>query len=371
MSHGGLTRRACRRRDDLTPVGLLRLKYVEEALPPLAPTDVLISVHAVAISFHDAQVAKGYGPRPAPPNAMLSSEAAGEVIAVGDKVKTLVVGRKVAPIANTEKISGREVHQSWLAVNEDGVMADYLVFDESVLCVLPDYLDWAEASIVPVVGLTAWSALKGMSMGQTVLIQGMCVQRSNQTLKPFHSTGNTTKKQIGTEAVSMFALKLAIAAGLRVFFICDDYVVLQEMQDKYPSILTMDYPAPKWDQEIMRLTGGVGVDIVVQTGGTECLVKSLRCTKRGGIVSQVGRSLTRNHDDLCEIVPKIVDRRINLRGIDSGSRHDMENLCAALSATQLPLADLIERTFGFDEAEEAIECVWQLLGAFGRIVLRV
>ncbi|CAI7637351.1 unnamed protein product [Penicillium bialowiezense] len=345
MSHGGLTRRACRRTDDFKP-DALRLKFVEEALPPLAPTDVLISVHAVAISFQDAEVAKGYGPRPAPPNGMVSGEAAGEVIAVGDKVKTLVVGRKVAPIANTANISGREVHQSWLAANEDGVMADYLVFDESVICVLPDYLDWAEASLVPVVGLTAWSALKGMSMGQTVLIQGI-------------------------EVVSIFALKLAIAAGLRVFFICDDYDVFQQMKVKYPSILTMEYPAPKWDREIMRLTGGVGVDLVVQTGGTESLIKSLRCTKRGGIVSQVGGSLDQNKNDLWEIVPTIMDRRINLRGINSGSRHDMEDLCAALSATQLPLGDLIECTFAFDEAEEAVEYVWerQLMGTFGKIVL--
>jgi hypothetical protein len=39
-------------------------------------------------------------------------------------------------------------------------------------CKMPEYLDWAEASVLPCAGLTAWSALKDTNMGDTVLIQG-------------------------------------------------------------------------------------------------------------------------------------------------------------------------------------------------------
>lgn len=167
-----VTRRAFRRTDDYTP-GTPKLKLVKEALPlPLSPTSVLVKVHAVALNYRDANIANGGNPWPVLPNGILCNDAAGEVIAVGDKVKTLVTGDRVGPIIDTEYISGREVGRSWLAADEDGVMADHIVFDEAVLCKLPAYLDWVSAATIPCAGVTAWSALKGMSIGQTVLIQG-------------------------------------------------------------------------------------------------------------------------------------------------------------------------------------------------------
>lgn len=51
-------------------------------------------------------------------------------------------------------------------------MADHIVFDESVLCELPTYFDSMSAATILRAGVTAWSALKGMSIGQTILIQG-------------------------------------------------------------------------------------------------------------------------------------------------------------------------------------------------------
>lgn len=53
-----------------------------------------------------------------------------------------------------------------------------------------------------------------------------------------------------------------------------------------------------------------------------------------------------------------------------GSKHDMEDFCAALSAAQTPLNDLIDRVFSFEQAEEAVEYVWQGK-QIGKIVLRL
>lgn len=174
MSSSKVTqRRAFRRTDDYTP-GKPKLKLVQEALTlPLAPTAVLIKVHAVALNYRDANIANGGNPWPVVPHGILCNDAAGEVLAVGEKVKSLAVGDRAGPITDTENISGREVKRSWLAVDEDGVMADHIIFDETVLCKLPDYLDWVDAAMIPCAGVTTWSALKGMSIGQTVLIQGM------------------------------------------------------------------------------------------------------------------------------------------------------------------------------------------------------
>jgi NADPH:quinone reductase-like Zn-dependent oxidoreductase len=299
-------RRAFRRTDDYTP-GTPKVKLVQEALQlPLSPTAVLIKVHAVGLNYRDANIANGGNPWPIIPNGILCNDAAGEIIAVGEKVKSLVVGDRVGPITDTENISGREVKRSWLAADEDGVMADHIIFDERVLCKLPTYLDWVDACIIPCAGVTAWSALKGMSIGQTVLIQGMhiCIW------------ARIIADELGTGGVSVFALKLARAAGLRVILTSSSDAKLQQMKEKFshPPILTVNYSKiPDWDQEVMKLTGGTGVDIVVENGGTGSLVKSLRCTRRGGVVSQVGYLSKQDPNDLRELVPTIIDRRINLR----------------------------------------------------------
>lgn len=166
-------RHTFRRTDDYTP-GTAKLKPVTESLPlPLAPIAVLVKVHAVALNFRDANIANGGNPWPVLPHGILCNDAAGEVIAVGDRVKSLKVGDRVSPLTDTEYVSGREQGRSWLAADQDGVMADYIVFDEEKLCRLPTYLDWDSAAIIPCAGVTAWSALKDMKIGQTVLIQGM------------------------------------------------------------------------------------------------------------------------------------------------------------------------------------------------------
>lgn len=169
---GTKVRRAFRRTDDYTP-GTPKLKLVQEPISPLKPTSVLIKVHAIALNYRDANIANGGNPWPVIPNGILCNDAAGEVIEIGEKVKHFAIGDRVAPITDTEYISGREVGRSWLAADEDGVMADHIVFDEEKLVKLPDHLDWVSAATIPCAGVTAWSALKGMRIGQTVLIQGM------------------------------------------------------------------------------------------------------------------------------------------------------------------------------------------------------
>lgn len=119
----------------------------------------------------------------------------------------------------------------------------------------------------------------------------------------------------GTGGVSMLALKLARAAGLRVILSSSGDEKLQMMKDKYPNppLGTVNYKNPAWDEEVLKLTLGAGVDIVLENGGTGSLVKSMKCTRRGGVISQVGYLGKQNPSDLAELVPTIIDRRIVLR----------------------------------------------------------
>lgn len=114
----------------------------------------------------------------------------------------------------------------------------------------------------------------------------------------------------------MFALKLVRAAGAKVILTSSSDEKLAKIKERYasPPILTVNYRThPDWDEEVMRLTKGVGVDIVVENGGAPSLVKSLKCTRRAGIVSQVGYLGKQDPSHLKELVPTIIDRRVNLR----------------------------------------------------------
>jgi NADPH:quinone reductase-like Zn-dependent oxidoreductase len=116
--------------------------------------------------------------------------------------------------------------------------------------------------------------------------------------------------------VSVFALKLARAAGLRVILSSSSDAKLQNMKEKYgsPPLVTVNYAKnPNWHEEVLKLTNGVGVDIVVENGGTGSLVKSMKCTRRGGIISQVGYLGKQNPAELAELIPTIIDRRVILR----------------------------------------------------------
>lgn len=113
----------------------------------------------------------------------------------------------------------------------------------------------------------------------------------------------------------MFAIKIAQAAGYRVILTSSSDEKLAKAQQQFTSapILTVNYKNPAWHKEVLRLTNGEGVDVVLENGGTGSLVQSVQCTRRGGIVSQVGYLGKQNPADLEELLPTLIDRRVSLR----------------------------------------------------------
>lgn len=114
----------------------------------------------------------------------------------------------------------------------------------------------------------------------------------------------------------MFALKLAKAMGLKVILSSSSDEKLKSVSERFPEppIQTVNYSQnPEWHEEVLKLTDGNGVDIVLENGGPGTLLKSMKCTRRGGIVSQVGYLDRQRFDDALEILPTLIDRRVVLR----------------------------------------------------------
>jgi threonine dehydrogenase-like Zn-dependent dehydrogenase len=91
---------------------------------------------------------------------------------------------------------------------------------------------------------------------------------------------------------------------------------LDKMKQQFPDppLLTVNYTTNSaWHEEVLRLTSGIGVDLVIENGGTGSLLPSIKCTRRGGTVSQVGYLGKQDPRELEELIPTLIDRRVNLR----------------------------------------------------------
>lgn len=129
----------------------------------------------------------------------------------------------------------------------------------------------------------------------------------------------------GTGGVSTFALKLARASGLRVILTSSSDEKLAKIKTLFgqPEIQTVNYRTHQnWHEEVLRLTDGIGVDLVVENGGSSSLVQSMQCTRRGGIVSQVGYLGGSKPEHLKEFVSTVIDRRLNIRCVEDLFIHE-------------------------------------------------
>lgn len=125
---------------------------------------------------------------------------------------------------------------------------------------------------------------------------------------------------LGTGGVATFALKLARASGLRIILTSSSDEKLGTVKEQFgkPDIETINYKTnPEWHEDVLKLTNGIGVDLVVENGGSSSLVTSMLCTRRGGVVSQVGYLGGPKPEHLKEFVSTIIDRRLNIRSVTS------------------------------------------------------
>lgn len=343
------TQRTLYRRSRGPPPNTLTLHH--EPLPPLSPTAILVQVHAVSLNYRDANILHGTNPWPTLEAGIPCSDAAGTVLALGSHVTRVRVGDRVGSLLDRKALTGDEQEREWLGGEVEGVLASHLVVDEQCCVRVPAHLGWAEAACLPNAGLTAWSSLvdegsRKLSAGGSVLVQG-------------------------TGGVSLMALKLAAAGGRRVF-------VTSSSDDKLERVKAMaaagvvhgvNYAThASWDEEVLRLNGGSGVDIVIENGGASSIKQSLNAVKKGGIVSQVGYLGKQDARQLDGLVPLLIDKTATWRGINVGSRRDFERMNQMIESSKLRFDDLIDRSFSFDEAPQAFSYLWQ--GAHvGKVVI--
>jgi NADPH:quinone reductase-like Zn-dependent oxidoreductase len=322
------------------------LERIERKTPTPGPREVRIRVGAVSLNYRDLMIARGDYPISSENPPIAVADGAGEVIAVGAQVTRLRVGDHVAATYFSHWIDGEPTAEKTAAVpgaTIDGMLAEEVVMHEDFLVKTPPHLDFKEAATLGCAGVTAWHAL---------FVEGR--------VKP----GNTVLL-LGTGGVSIWALQLAKAAGLRTIITSSSDAKLQRAR-ALGADETINYrTVPEWQQEVLRLTGGRGVDLTVEVGGDGTLNRSVAATRMGGAVALIGGvSGFAVHFD---VIPTLV-MATRLQGILVGSRAMFEDLNRFVAATGI--RPVIDRVFSFDRASEAYAYL-KAAGHFGKIVITI
>jgi NADPH:quinone reductase-like Zn-dependent oxidoreductase len=327
------------------PDGIDSLVLREEPTPRPGPGQVLVRARAASLNYRDLGVAGGRSARgPASPNLVPLSDGAGEVVEIGAGVTRVKPGDRVAGIFMQSWIGGEmEPYHvaSSLGGSIDGVLAEYVLFDHDGLVRVPAHLSFEEAATLPCAGVTAWNALFGgrsLRAGESVLV-------------------------LGTGGVSVFALQFAHAAGARV-------IATSSLDGKLAQVKALGASDginyrhhPEWQTEVQKLTGGIGVDYVVEVGGAGTLPRSMEAVRAGGQIPLIG-VLTGG-----EINPTAVLRRnLTLRGIYVGNRQMFEAMNRAIELHDIH--PVIDQVFDFEQAKEAYRRL-QSQAHVGKVVIRI
>jgi NADPH:quinone reductase-like Zn-dependent oxidoreductase len=321
------------------------LRLVERPVPVPGPGEVLVRVHAVSLNYRDKVLVEGiYMPSLQLP-FVPASDACGEVTAVGAGVTRVAAGDRVIGQFRVRWIDGKpgadEVALS-LGGPLPGVLAEYVLWPQQAVVKAPKHLSYEEAATLPIAGLTAWFALVEdgrLKAGESVLVQG-------------------------TGGVSLFAVQFAAMAGARVIVTSSSNQKLAKAK-QLGATDTVNYrTTPDWDRNVLELTGGQGVDHVIEVGGGETFKRSLNALAIDGHVAVVGflggMKITLDATSL-------IRKRARVQGIAVGHRRAFEEMNRAIEIHGL--RPVIDRCFPFTGVREAFDYLDQ--GAFGKIVIRV
>lgn len=330
---------------EIQEFGIDNLVFSERAIVRPTFNQVLVKMAAASLNFRDYMMVGGkYNPKLKRPVVPLS-DGAGVVEEVGPDVTRFKVGDRVAGCFFQKWIEGpptREKSTSALGGAIDGVLSEYRTFSEDGLIAIPGHLSFEEAATLPCAGVTAWNALFeqfAMAPGETVLLQG-------------------------TGGVSIFALQFAAAAGLRTIITSSSDAKLARAESLGAHDLINYRNVPEWDAEARRLTGGEGVDKVIEVGGSDTLPKTLRAVRTGGAVSVIG---VLSGGEAAISPSALLMNSLRVSGIYVGSRLMFERMNRAIALHKIK--PVIDQVFAWTEIKEALRHM-QSQTHFGKICLK-
>ncbi|KAI0071141.1 NAD-P-binding protein [Panus rudis PR-1116 ss-1] len=296
-------------------------------------SEVLVKIHAASLNYHEMfpKSVEGRNPKILP--LVPCSDAAGEVVAIGSDVTKWKSRDRVMSNVTLDHLVGdvtAEIKATTLGEHVDGVLTQFRSFPAHSLVKIPEHFSYEEAATLPCSAVTAWNSLYGptpVKAGDFVLIEG-------------------------TGGVSIFGLQFAVASGATVIVTSSSNEKL-EVARTLGAAYTINYNEnPDWDEEVLKITAGRGVDHILDVAGAGSLNKALGAVRYAGWIHGIGFVSGGDGDlTVSGLILRLIHRAAMYRAIWIGSVQQFEDMNRLISAKKL--RPVIDKVFAFKEVPEA------------------
>jgi NADPH:quinone reductase-like Zn-dependent oxidoreductase len=327
------------------------LVHEEAAKPAPKPGEALIRVRAVGINHVDLDHRAGTSRIPVTFPHILGREFAGEIAALNGSAEGFKEGDRVwitcrLPCRRCELcLAGRDnlcIQEGYFGLDLPGGYAEYVAVPIANLNPLPKQVSYEDAAAAQIAFGTAWHVLinRGfLQAGQTVLIQAAGSGIGSAAVQVAKLAGAGS---IIATASSQKKLDLAKALG---------------------ATHLINYSKDDFATQVMEITGGRGVDVIMEHIGGEVFTKSLACLARGGIIVTVGAHAG-------EVVPfdiiPFFRRELRLSGSKNASVLELRKVMGLVAAGQL--RPVVHKAFPLAQAADAHRVV-DSRDFFGKVIL--
>jgi len=326
------------------------LVFEEAPRPAPGPGEAVVRVRAVGINHVDLDHRAGTSRIPVKFPHILGREFAGEIAALGGKAGALKEGDRVwvtcrLPCGTCEFcISGRDnlcVQEGYFGLDIPGGYAEFVKVPIANLNALPSPVGFEDAAASQIAFGTAWHVLVSrgnLRAGQSVLIQA-------------------AGSGIGSAAVQVAKL-----VGATIFATASSDRKLEQAKALGANHL-INYSRDNFAERVMEITGGKGVDVVMEHIGGEVFIRSLQCLKRNGIIVTAGAHA--GEVVQFDIIP-FFRRELTVTGSKNAPVTELRKVMDLVA--QGKLKPVIHRKFPLAEAAEAHRVV-DSRELFGKVVL--
>lgn len=283
----------------------------ERPEPEAGPGELVVAIKAVSVNPRDLVMCQGgYGRMGGALPLVPLCDGAGEVTALGEGVTGFAVGDLVGPTYSQTWLHGTAGPQTFFGAHGgplDGTAQEMLAMPANAAVKMPSHLSAAEAATLPCAAVTAWNAIAEQGCvraGDVVLLQG-------------------------TGGVSLFALQFAKMHGAEVIITSSSDEKLVRAK-ALGADHTINYREDAdWHKAAREITGGRGVDHIVEVGGAGTLEKSIAAIRPSGTISVIG-VLSGIAGEIN--LGRVVTQNVRLQGVTVGGRDMFERMVRAMAA---------------------------------------
>ena len=320
--------------------GIGKMGYIQRPIPTPKADEVLVKLEYVGICGSDMHYYEtgAIGDYVVEPPFVLGHEPGGTVVEVGENVKHLKVGDRVAlepgktcghcEFCRQGKYNLCPDVVFFATPPVDGVFQEYVAHEAALCFKLPDNVSTLEGALIEPLAVGFHAANQGGAhAGQTAVVMGAgCIG-----------------------LVSMMALK---AEGVSRVYVVD---VMQKRLEKALELGADGIINGKEEdvvESVRRLTGSAGCDLVIETAGTEITTRqAIHMTKKGATIVLVGYSKT---GELTLPMSLALDKELTFKTVFR-YRHIYPMAIDAVAAGKVNLKGIVTDIFDFDDIQNAMD----------------